>query len=184
MKKRLGIVATSMVVGLLLITIGFTSLAQDTTKIGYANVEFILSQLPEAKEIESDYKIYERQLSNQLQSKIDEFQQKAEAFQRDGAAMTELVRADKQNELRSLQASIEKFQSEAQISLQNKQIELFQPAYKRITETIQEVAEEQGYSYVFSDNTSGLQIILYASDKDDISNIVLKKLGVEPPSDQ
>ena len=141
-----------MVFGLLLITIGFTSLAQDTTKIGYANVEFILSQLPEAKEIESDYKIYERQLSNQLQSKIDEFQQKAEAFQRDGAAMTELVRADKQNELRSLQASIEKFQSEAQISLQNKQIELFQPAYKRITETIQEVAEENwGFAGLLTD---------------------------------
>ena len=176
--------ATSVVSGLLLITASFTSLAQDVPKIGYANVEFILSQLPEAKEIESEYKTYEQQLSNQLQSKIDEFQQKAEAFQRDGAAMTELVRADKQNELRNLQASIEKFQSEAQVSLQNKQIDLFQPAYKKITETIQEVAKEQGYSHVFSDNTSGFQIILYASDKDDISRMVLKKLGVEPPSDQ
>lgn len=176
--------ATSIVSGLLLITVSFTSLAQDVPKIGYANVEFILSQLPEAKEIESEYKTYEQQLSNQLQSKIDEFQQKAEAFQRDGAAMTELVRADKQNELRNLQASIEKFQSEAQVSLQNKQIDLFQPAYKKITETIQEVAKEQGYSHVFSDNTSGFQIILYASDKDDISRMVLKKLGVEPPPDQ
>jgi len=153
-------------------------------KIGYANVEYVLSLLPEAKAIESEFKTYEQQLSNQLQSKIAEFQKKAEEFQREGANMTELVRADRQNELQSLQASIEKFQQEAQASLQNKQLELFQPAYKKITEAIEVVAKENGFSHVFSDNTSGLQILLYASAEDDISNLVLEKLGVDPPSEQ
>jgi len=170
---------------LLLMLSSFVAKAQtQTPKIGYANVEFILAQLPEAKAIESEYKTYEQQLSNQLQSKYEEFQRKAETFQRESATMTDLVRADKQNDLQNLQQSIEKFQQEAQVSLQNKQLELFQPAYKKITEAIQEVAKENGFTHVFSDNTSGLQILLYASEKDDVSNLVLQKLGVTPPSDQ
>lgn len=155
-----------------------------TLKIGYANVEYVLSLLPEAKVIESEFKTYEQQLTNQLQSKIAEFQRKAEEFQREGANMTELVRADRQNELQNMQASIEKFQQEAQNSLQNKQLELFQPAYKKITDAIEVVAKENGYSHVFSDNTSGLQILLYASAENDVSNLVLKKLGVDPPAEQ
>jgi len=155
-----------------------------TLKIGYANVEYILSLLPEAKAIESEFKTYEAQLGNQLQSKIGEFQRKAEEFQREGANMTELVRADRQTELQNMQASIEKFQQEAQASLQNKQLELFQPAYKKITDAIEVVAKENEFTHVFSDNTSGLQILLYASAEDDVSNLVLEKLGVDPPSDQ
>jgi len=171
-----------VIVAILFLTMMGAWAEAQTLKIGYANVEYILGQLPEAKEIESEYQAYEQQLQNQLQSKIEEFQKKAEEFQRTGGTMTELVRADRQNELRSMQASIEKFQTEAQVSLQSKQVELFQPAYEKITNAIKVVAEENGYTHVFSDNTSGLQILLYASDEDDVSNLVLKKLGVTPPS--
>ena len=153
-------------------------------KIGYANVDYILSLLPEARAIESEFKTYEKQLGDQLQLKYGEFQRKAEELQRDGANMTELVRADRQTELQSMQASIEKFQQEAQVSLQNKQMELFQPAYKKITDAIEVVAKENGFTHVFSDNTGGVQILLYASVEDDVSNLVLEKLGVDPPTEQ
>lgn len=150
-------------------------------KIGYTNVDYILSLMPEAKQIETEYKSYEKQLQNQLESKITEYQTKAEEFRRDAATMTDIVRADKQNDLVALQNSIEKFQREAEVSLQNKQIELFQPAYKKITDAIAIVSERQGYTHVFSDNASGLQVLLYATPEDDISNAVLKELGIEPP---
>lgn len=173
-----------LVLSILWFVSGTAYCQSSTLKIGYANVEYILGLLPEAKVIESEFKTYEQQLTNQLQSKIGEFQKKAEEFQREGANMTELVRADRQNDLQNMQASIEKFQQEAQVSLQNKQLELFQPAYKKITDGIEVVAKENGYSHVFSDNASGLQILLYASSEDDISNLVLKKLGVDPPTEQ
>ncbi len=170
--------------GVLLFFSTFSFSQSSNPKIGYANVEYIMGLLPEAKAIESEFKTYETQLSNQLQSKIGEFQRKAEEFQREGDNMTELVRADRQNELQNMQSSIEKFQQEAQASLQNKQMELFQPAYKKITDAIEVVAKENGFSHVFSDNASGLQILLYASEEDDVSNLVLKKLGVDPPTEQ
>ena len=45
-------------------------------KIGYTNAEYILSNMPEAKQIEADLKDYEQQLSTQLESKSKDFQAK------------------------------------------------------------------------------------------------------------
>jgi outer membrane protein len=167
---------------LLMLSSGYTRAQERQLKIGYTNVDYILSLMPEAKQIETEYKSYEKQLQNQLESKIQEYQGKAETFRRDAPTMTELVRADKQNELIALQESIEKFQREAEISLQNKQLELFQPAYKKITDAIKTVSEANGYTHVFSDNASGLQVLLYATPQDDVSPLVLKELGIEPPA--
>ena len=59
----------------------FTVNAQSQIKIGYTNAEYILSFLPEAKQIESELKDYQKQLSTQMDSKMQEFQTKAQAFQ-------------------------------------------------------------------------------------------------------
>ena len=49
--------------------------AQDTgIKIGFTNAEFILSNMPEAKQIEADLTDYSKQLSTQLESKDADFQ--------------------------------------------------------------------------------------------------------------
>jgi outer membrane protein len=160
--------------------VGTAAMAQQNLKIGYTNVDYILSQLPEAKQMESEYKAYEKQLSNQLQSKYQEFQTKMEAFQKNFQSMTDVVRADKQEELQNLQASIEKFQKDAEASLQKKQVDIFQPAYDKIQKAIDEVSKENNYTHVFSSDAGGMPVLLYASDDDNISDLVLKKLGVNP----
>jgi outer membrane protein len=156
--------------------------ANPPLKIGYTNIDYILSLLPEAKQIESDYKAYEKQLTNQLQSKDQELRTKFEAYQKNAATMTDVVRADKEEELQNLQASLQKFQREAESSLQKKQVELFQPAYDKVGQVINEVAKENGFTHIFSDGVGGLDILLYANEESNISNLVLKKLGITPPA--
>ena len=51
--------------------LGAGAIAQ-TLKIGYTNADYIISLLPETKELDSQLKEFEQQLSNQLQSKIDD----------------------------------------------------------------------------------------------------------------
>ena len=71
----------------------------------YTNVEYILSFLPETKQLQADVQAYGTQLQNQLQSKIADFQSKAENFQKNATSMTDVIRADKQEELQIIQAS-------------------------------------------------------------------------------
>ena len=70
-------------------------------KIGTANVEYILSNLPETKKVESDLQDYEKQLRAQLESKGAEYQRKLDEYQRgvQSGMMPAAVVADKEKEL-------------------------------------------------------------------------------------
>tara|TARA_B100001057_G_scaffold382754_2_gene388860 strand:- start:3682 stop:4215 length:534 start_codon:yes stop_codon:yes gene_type:complete len=150
-------------------------------KIGYTNVEYILSFLPETKQVQSEVTAYGTQLQNQLQSKITDFQSKAETFQQAAATMTDLIRADKQEELQNLQASIQKFQTEAQTSIAQKEQDLFKPLFEKISNAINVVAERENYSHIFSAGVPGVEVLLYARPTDDVSSLVLVELGIDPP---
>lgn len=154
--------------------IGFGLMAQ--LKIGYTNVDYVLSLMPEAKQIESELAVQEKQLTAQLESKYKDYQTKLGDYQKNGASYTDVVRADKENELYNLQTSIQEFETNAQNSLINKRNQLLQPVYEKIGVAIEQIAEENGYSHVFNMST-----LLYAKEEDNVTNLVLKKLGINPP---
>ena len=160
----------------------FSVQAQEQLKIGYTNVEYILGLLPEAKSIQKDLEDYQVQLRNQIQSKVEEFQKRASAYQQNGATMTEVARQAEERELQSMQTNITQFQQEAEQSMQKKQVELLRPAYEKIEKAIKEVRKEAGYTHVFSSDIGGAAILLDAREEDNISDLVLQKLGITPPA--
>ena len=166
----------------LIVVFGAMGLKAQGVKIGYTNTQYILTLMPEAKQIQSELTAYETQLRNQIQAKIQDFQTKAEAYQRDAATMTEILRADKERELQALQQQIEQFQQDAEQSLQQKQIELFKPALEKIQTTINQVAEENGYTHIFSSDVGVSPVLLYVKAEDEFTPLVLAKLGITPPS--
>lgn len=166
------------------IVTAMTVQAQDIPlKIGYTNAGFILGNMPESKEIESQLKEHEQQLTKQLEAKSKDFQTKVQEYQRNMENMIPEVRADKEQELQGLQQSIQKFQQDAQASLARKENELLQPVFDKIQKAIDEVAKANGYTHVFNSGQpeAGLNILLYARDQDNISDLVLKQLGITPP---
>jgi len=165
----------------LLIVLGAMGLKAQGIKIGYTNTQYILTLMPEAKQIQSELTAYETQLRNQIQAKYQDFQTKAEAYQRGAATMTEILRADKERELQALQSQIEQFQQDAEQSLQQKQIELFKPALEKIQTTINDVAQENGYTHIFSSDVGVSPVLLYVKDEDEFTPLVLAKLGITPP---
>ena len=88
----------------------------------------------------------------------------------------------KEQELVDLEKRFQQFQTDAQTSLQKKQGELMQPLFIKVGETINTVANEEGYDYVLSSNIGGVDVVLFAKDEHDVSDKVLKKLGVTPPT--
>jgi outer membrane protein len=158
----------------------FTAQAQ-TQKIGYADWEYIFSQLPEFKQIDSELKTHSEQLQNTMKAKQQDFEAKYKAFQSMPATTPEAIKADKERELQSLQEGFQKFQQDAQSSLQKKQADLMAPVYKKVGKTIEDVAKENGYTFIINPQSAGGgDILLYSDETYNISNLVLKKLGVTP----
>ena len=151
-------------------------------KIGYTSVEYVLSLMPELKGVEAEYKAFETQLQNQIQAKAKEFETKMADYQANAQTMTELVRADREAELQGLQQRLQTFQQQAQSSAAAKQNELFAPLFEKIGNAIKEVQTENGYSMILSTGTQGLDVVLAADEKYDVNNLIFKKLGIDPPS--
>jgi outer membrane protein len=150
-------------------------------KIGYANTEYILTQLPKFKQIDNELKTHGSQLENQLKAKVEDYKAKVAAYQGMPATTPDAIKADKERELAALQENIQKFQQDAQSSIQKKQGELMDPIYKQIGKAIEDVAKENGFHFIFQPQVpSGGDVLLYHDEKFNISTLVLKKMGVTP----
>ncbi len=149
-------------------------------KVGFADVEYIFSQMPESKAIESELQALQTQLKKQIDAKVAEFQKKLAEYQQFGANVPEAVRQNTERELRQMQENIEKLQQDAQTEMQRKQTQLMEPVYQKVGKAIEDVAKENVFSIILNNQISGLDVILYGDEKLDVSDLVLKKLGVTP----
>ncbi|MEZ0484794.1 OmpH family outer membrane protein [Fibrella aquatica] len=151
-------------------------------KIGYTSMDYLLGQVPEAKDIQNQLTIQRTQLENEQQRMSKEFQDKLAAYEKGGAQMSELIRADREKELQGLQTRFQEFQRNAETTLQQKYQQLVSPVLQKIQKNIDAVAKENAYSHVFNlDAGAGTAVILlYAPEDGNISDLVLKKMGVTP----
>lgn len=171
--KPIVIALTSMAV--------FANAQTKPLKLGYTNVEEILYQMPESKQIEAELKTYRTQLETQLQTKMAEFEEKAKAYEAGGSMMAPSVRSSKERELQSLQTDIQSFQKDAEADLQKKQNELLAPVVAKINKAIDDVANENGYTWVFNTESGfGQQTLIKMPKEDEITPLVLKKLNITP----
>ena len=162
-------------------TFGQTTPATGTQKVGFADWDYIFSQMPEYKQIEGAVKAHGEQLQAQLKAKGQEYETKLDYYQKNGATMLDAVRKDKESELTQLQQNIQKFQTDAQASIQKKQTDLLTPVMAKIKTTIAVVAKENDYAFIINGQISGGgDILLSSDDKYDVSLLVLKKLGITP----
>jgi outer membrane protein len=149
-------------------------------KIGYADVEYIFSKMPEAKQIESDLQGLQAQLKKQYDTKYAEFQTKLKTYQ-DNINNPNIPDAVKQNsarELEQLQANLQKLQEDSQADLQKRNSTLLGPVQEKVGKAIEDVAKENGFSLILNNQISGLDVILFGDEKLDVSDLVLKKMGV------
>jgi outer membrane protein len=160
-----------------------TTPASGLTKIGYTNVDYVISKLPESKVMQNQLEVTKAQLDKALGETYKEAQEKYEAYQKNGANMTDVIRADKEKELQNLQTRIQEMQNNAQTSLQTKQQQLLEPILTKVNNAIQEVGKESGFLYILNmDAGAGTTpIILFAaSEENNATPLIFKKLGVDP----
>lgn len=167
-----------LVVLVLVVFAGFGISANGQMKIAYADVDYIFSKLPDAKTIENSLKSHQTQLQSQLQAKYAAYQAKVTELNNLPATTPENEQRLRMNELARLEQDIREFEAFAQESMENKRVELLDPVYAKVGTAINAVAEEKGYDYVLTAGVGGTDIVLFAKDEHDISDLILVNLGI------
>lgn len=148
------------------------------TKIGYADVDYIYSKLPASKQIDTELKSLQSQLENQLKIKYNELQEKYRYHTGREKSMTVAQLQLAQKELQTLQDNLQKLEQESQVKFQQKQKDLMQPVTLSIQKAIAEVAKEHQYMFILNAGAGTQDLILHADDKVDVSDLILKKMGI------
>ena len=151
-------------------------------RVAFVNTKYILDQMPE---YETAQKELDR-LSKQWQEEIDErhlqIKRMRDAYNAEAILLTEEMKRSRLEEIdrREREArDLQKKRFGPQGDLFKKRQELIQPIQDRVYAAIKEVA---GTSYVAVFDLSGQSggNLLFASDKYDKSDAVLRKLGIRP----
>jgi outer membrane protein len=164
---------------LVLMTVPFSVNAQ-TSKVGYADPEYIFSQLPDGKQIDATLKTISDQLNSVIDAKDAEWKKKFTDYMANEKNMLEALRNNTLSEIEQLQENVKNLKQDAQAEMEKKQQQLLQPVYIKIKKAIEDVARENGYSIVLSHRVGGMAALLFVTNNDNLSDRALKKLGVTP----
>ncbi len=166
---------TKKLITLLLVIAPMIAFAQD--KLAHINSQEIFNAMPELAGIETQLSQKQEQISKDGQAIVDEFNKKAEEFQKLSATASESTKADQQKQLDQLNERYQLFLQNSQKEAQEMQQKLLAPVYQKINEAIRAVGAEKGYTYVF-DLAAG-NIVYHSTTSVDATPFVKTKLGIK-----
>ncbi|MEN3040107.1 MAG: OmpH family outer membrane protein [Bacteroidia bacterium] len=155
---------------------------QKPLRIGFTNLELVLSYLPEAQQIEQQLRTYERKIIEQLNIKQSYLQTKVEEYTelKQQGKLTPAQEEERRKEIMRLDEEIKRFQDESEQNYAKKKAELLQPIIEKLQKAIDELAAAEGYDYILNNsNSTGVAFILHGPKEHDVTEKLLKKLGVD-----
>jgi len=155
--------------------------ASAQTKVGWTNIELVMTYMPETKLLEKELEAMEAKLGEQLQIKQKYYQQKLLEYMeaKEAGKITPEIDEIAVKELTRLQEEIQGGLKSAEDKLIMRRITLLKPLQDKIQAAIDAVAKEGGYTYILNNSVgSGVPSILYGAEGQDVTVAIAKKLGI------
>jgi outer membrane protein len=165
---------------LLLLTTGIFGSVQ-AQKFGYVDTKYILSHMPEYKQAQDEVNKLSTQWQKDVETKYESIEKMEKAYQAEKILLTDEMRKKREADIEIKRTEAKEMQKKkfgVDGELFKKREELIKPIQDRIYEAIQQVAEQKSLMVIFDKaNHSNL---LYTNPKSDLSDQVLKKMGLKP----
>ena len=147
-------------------------------KIVYVDSEYIMENIPEYADAQEELNALSTKWQKEVKAVYDKVSEMYSKYQTEMLLLSEDQKrareqaiVDKEQEAKNLQ--MQYFGSEGQ--LYQKRTELIQPIQEKVYTAMKEVAQAKNYAFIF-DLASGTSV-LYANEKNDVSDDVLDQLG-------
>lgn len=145
------------------------------TKLGYISLSELISAMPEYKKADTSMVDYQTALNQNFDDMKSEFNEKDSMLSsKDTVKYTKAQIEIKRKQLGELYLKLQGYQAQASQLYQQKQQELMAPITKKAQETVQQIAKENGYTYVFLKDA-----LVVSPPAEDLLPIVKKKLGLK-----
>ncbi|MDR2681328.1 MAG: OmpH family outer membrane protein [Tannerella sp.] len=157
---------------LLLLPLG---LAAQEVKIAVVNSQECFNLLPELSEVEKELSTFAKQYQDAMKGMEDEYNRKFADLTAQNDSLTENIRVLRMQEIQSIQDRMENFAPMAREEINKKQEALIAPLWEKIQKAINEVGEENGYTYILNPQA----VVFKGSHAIDATDKVKAKLGLK-----
>lgn len=135
----------------LIISVGSVSAQQ---KIGYINMQEVVMAMPEVDSVNKQLEAYGKELNDQFAALNTELSSKIQDYQAKASTFSDLIRQQKDKEIKDLSMRLEEFQQMGNEDIQKKQQELFQPLFTRAQDAVKKVGKDQSLLYILDLSTN------------------------------
>ena len=157
---------------------GMSSIA-NAQRMAYVDTQYILDNVPEYQTAQTQLNEMSEQWQKEIETKFSQVEKKRRDYEAEKILLPAEMKKQRENEIAAMESSAKELQKKrfgVGGDLFMKREELIKPIQDRIFNAIQQVASERNYSFVFDKaNQSNL---LFADPKFDISDQVLRKMGI------
>lgn len=143
---------------LLIAAMAFVSVAGFAqNKFAHVNFSELVQLMPEADEARATMTASSNEAQETYQAMVEEYQTKMQEYQQKSSTWTQTIRESKENSLMDMQQRIQEFEQNVQQELSLQQNQLMAPIYDKAQKTVEQLAKEGGYAFVF-ESTSVLYV--------------------------
>ena len=159
----------------------FISQYVDAQTYGFINSEYILDKMPEYKEAKDRLDKMADRWTKEVEERNKVLSQKKDLFNKEEVLLPTEEKEKRQEEIQKLDNEIMELQrSRFGVSGEyfQKRQELIKPIQDKVYDAMQRIASKKNYTFIFDKaNQSNL---VYADKKQDLSDEIIKELGLKP----
>jgi len=148
-------------------------------KTGYISVDNVVGLMPDLAKIDTAMQRYQADsINTEFASLVADYNYRDSILSsKDTVKMPAAVKEQHRQALQQISYQVQNWQQIAQQAYQSKQQELLAPVYRKVVATINTVAKENGYTYVYARD-----VLIVAPPADDLLPLVAKKLNLKIPA--
>lgn len=144
-------------------------------KVGYVDVDKVVAQLPEYKQLEVKLQEMQKKFRDDLFTRQQNFERLYNEYVQNAKSMPDSSRVKAENELQQLDGEIAQFNQDAQNTFENTKKLFLGPVYLKLGGVIREVAIENGYMMILPYTVGQGEFLLHSDPSRNVSDLVVKK---------
>jgi outer membrane protein len=157
------------------------SLSMKAQRMAYVDSDYILSNVPEFKAAQKQLEDISVEWQKEIETKLTEIDAMYRNYQVEKILLSEEMRIKKEDEILAKEKAVKELQKKRFApggDFFKKQEELIRPIQDKVFNAISSLAEDKNYSMVL--DKAGSTTVMYGNKRFDISNDVIKEMGLVP----
>ena len=155
----------------------FVSHAQRGVRIGYIDTEYILENIPEYQEANSQLESKVQQWKTEIEQRLNTIDSKKKQLNSESVLLTKELYEERLEDISFEEAEIldyqqKRFGPNGDLMIQKKQ--LIQPIQDQIFSAVQEIAGGKKYDFIF--DKSADVVMLYSAERFDLSELIIRSI--------